>query len=79
MAAGVVTSLPLLWFGIAVRRLRLSTVGFIQYVTPSTQLLLAVWLYREPFTRTHAAAFGLIWASLALYTAEALRQQRPRS
>jgi len=77
-AGGVITALPLVWFGLAVRRLRLSTVGFIQYVTPSTQLLLAVWRYHEPFTRAHAAAFGLIWGSLAIYTAEAvLRQRRP--
>ena len=53
VSAGVITALPLLWFGLAVTRLRLATVGFIQYVTPSTQLLLAVWLYGEPFTRTH--------------------------
>lgn len=78
MAGGVVTSLPLVWFGLAVRRLRLATLGFIQYVTPSTQLLLAVWLYGEPFTQVHAAAFGLIWTSLAVYTAEAAwRQRRP--
>lgn len=75
-AGGPITALPLVWFGVAVRRLRLSTVGFIQYLTPTTQLLLAVWLYGEPFTRVHAAAFGLIWASLAIYTAEAVWRQR---
>jgi chloramphenicol-sensitive protein RarD len=75
-AGGVITALPLVWFGLAVHRLRLSTVGFIQYVTPSTQLLLAVWLYGEPFTRVHAVAFGLIWLSLGIYTAEALWRQR---
>lgn len=79
MAGGVITALPLVWFGLAVRRLRLSTVGFVQYLTPSTQLLLAVWLYGEPFGAAHAAAFGLIWLSLAVYTAEALwRLRRPR-
>ena len=79
-AGGVVTALPLVWFGQAVHRLRLSTLGFVQYVTPSTQLLLAVWLYGEPFGRAHAVAFGLIWLSLAVYTAEALwRQRRPAS
>jgi chloramphenicol-sensitive protein RarD len=75
-AAGPVTALPLVWFGLAVRRLRLATVGFIQYLTPSMQLLLAVWLYREPFTRFHALAFGLIWCSLGIYTFEALWRQR---
>jgi chloramphenicol-sensitive protein RarD len=76
VAGGVVTALPLVWFGLAVRRLRLATLGFVQYLTPSTQLLLAVWLYGEPFGRPHAVAFGLIWTSLALYTAEALVRQR---
>ncbi len=77
-AGGVITALPLVWFGLAVHRLKLSTVGFVQYVTPSTQLLLAVWLYGEGFDRVHAVAFGLIWLSLGLYTAEALsRQRRP--
>lgn len=77
-AGGVVTAVPLVWFGLAVRRLRLSTLGFVQYLTPSTQLLLAVALYGEPFTRVHAAAFGLIWTSLAIYTAEAVWRQRRR-
>lgn len=78
MAGGVITSLPLVWFGLAVRRLRLSTLGFVQYMTPSTQLLLAIWLYGERFTPAHAVAFGLIWLSLGLYTAEAVwRQRRP--
>lgn len=75
-AGGVVTSLPLVWFGLAVRRLRLATLGFVQYLTPSMQLLLAVWLYGEPFTRIHAASFGLIWTSLAIYTGEAAWRQR---
>jgi chloramphenicol-sensitive protein RarD len=76
MAAGVVTALPLVWFGLALKRLRLATIGFVQYVTPSTQLALAVWLYREPFTSTHAVAFALIWSSLAIYSVEALWRQR---
>jgi chloramphenicol-sensitive protein RarD len=78
-ASGVITALPLLWFGLAVHRLRLSTLGFIQYVTPSTQLVLAVLLYGEPFTRSHAVAFGLIWTSLGIYTAEAVWRQRRSS
>jgi len=75
-AGGVITAVPLLWFGGAVRALRLSTLGFIQYVTPSAQLLLAVWAYGEPFARPHAVAFGLIWTSLALYTFDAALRQR---
>jgi chloramphenicol-sensitive protein RarD len=71
--SGVITPLPLIWFGTAVRSLRLATMGILQYLAPSGQFLLAVALYREPFTSTHAAAFGCIWASLALYTFDALR------
>lgn len=68
IGAGIVTSLPLLWFNNAAKRLRLSTLGFFQYIAPSVQLLLGVFLYREPFTRTHAITFGLIWLALFIYS-----------
>ena len=76
-AAGVVTAVPLIWFAMGMRALRLSTMGLIQYVTPSSQFLLAVLLYRERFTGVHALAFAFIWASLALYSWDALRRHRP--
>ncbi len=75
-AAGAITSVPLVWFAVAVRRLKLSTMGFLQYLTPSLQFALAVWLYREPFTRNHLITFGLIWTSLALYSWDALSRLR---
>lgn len=75
-AAGAVTALPLVWFTLAVHRLRLSTVGLVQYLAPTSQFLLAVLLYREPFGATHATAFACIWASLALYTWDALVRAR---
>jgi chloramphenicol-sensitive protein RarD len=75
-AAGVITALPLVWFTLAVHRLRLSTMGLVQYVAPSSQFLLAVLLYREPFGRAHAAAFACIWASLAIYSWDALALAR---
>lgn len=68
IGAGVMTSLPLLWFNNAAKRLRLATLGFFQYIAPSLQLLLGVLLYHEPFTRTHALSFGLIWVALAIYS-----------
>jgi chloramphenicol-sensitive protein RarD len=74
--AGPVTALPLLWFGSAARRLPLSTLGLFQYLAPTLALLLAVWLYGEAFTRAHAIAFPLIWAALALYTADVLDASR---
>lgn len=74
--AGPVTALPLLWFASAARRLRLSTLGLFQYLAPTLALLVAVFLYGEPFGRAHAAAFGLIWSALALYSADALHATR---
>lgn len=74
--AGPVTILPLLWFTEGARRLRLVTVGMLQYLAPTGQFLLAVLLYGEAFTPAHAVAFTLIWAALALYTADSLRRAR---
>lgn len=73
MAAGPITALPLVWFAEGARRLRLATMGFLQYVTPSLQLLLAVAAFGESFTRDHAVSFGLIWTALALYTTDTVR------
>jgi chloramphenicol-sensitive protein RarD len=76
VAAGPITALPLVAFGFAVRRLRLATMGLVQYVTPTGQFLLAVIVYREPFGTAHAIAFACIWASLAIYSSEVLRTPR---
>ena len=70
--SGVITSLPLVWFTHGVRRLPLSTMGLLQYLTPTGHFLLAVWLYGEPFTAAHVATFACIWASLAVFTVDAL-------
>lgn len=75
-AAGAITALPLVWFTLGVHRLRLSTMGLVQYVAPSGQFLLAVFLYREPFGPAHAVAFACIWSSLALYSWDALSRAR---
>jgi chloramphenicol-sensitive protein RarD len=66
--AGPVTALPLALFALGARRLPLSTIGLIQYVSPSMQFLLAVFLFREPFTSAHGAAFTCIWLALGLMT-----------
>lgn len=75
-AAGPITALPLVWFGLALHRLRLSTMGLVQYLTPTCQFLLGVLLYREPFGAGQALAFACIWASLALYSWDAFARQR---
>jgi chloramphenicol-sensitive protein RarD len=71
-ASGAVTALPLIWFASGVKRLRLSTAGILFYVNPTMQFAVAVLLFREPFSRAHALAFACIWASLAIYSADAL-------
>jgi len=77
VGAGVVTSLPLLWFTNAGKRLRYTTLGFIQYMTPSIQLIIGVYLYHEPFTSTHSITFGLIWTGLVIFSINSLFVQRP--
>jgi chloramphenicol-sensitive protein RarD len=79
IGCGVITSLPLLWFNNAAKRLRLSTLGFFQYLAPSLQLGLGVFLYHEPFTLTHAITFGFIWSALLIYSITSLRMQRSGS
>ncbi len=70
LAAGPVTAIPLLMFATGARRIPLSLLGIMQYITPSLQLLLGVWLYHEPFGGDRQIGFALIWAALALYSAE---------
>jgi chloramphenicol-sensitive protein RarD len=81
MMSGLVTAIPLLWFGAAARRLPLSTLGFLQFIAPSLQLLLAVWGYGETFTGHHAITFAFIWAGLVLFTLESIfgRRREPGS
>jgi chloramphenicol-sensitive protein RarD len=76
VSTGVVTAAPLLLFTSAARRLPLSTVGFLQYLAPSTQLILAVTVYREPFVRGQMIAFGFIWLGLAAFSIDLLRESR---
>lgn len=68
IAAGLVTAIPLILFAQATRRLRLASVGLFQYIVPTMQMLLAVFLFDELFTPQHAITFGCIWIGLALYS-----------
>lgn len=74
-AAGLVTATPLILYAQAVRRLRLASVGLFQYITPTCQMLLAVFFFGETFTVTHAVTFGCIWFALALYSVSAWRRR----
>lgn len=73
--AGAVTSVPLVWFTSAARKLRYSTIGLLQYLAPSLQFTLAVFLYKEPFTVAHQVTFGFIWMGLAIFMADSLYKQ----
>jgi len=73
---GAVTAVPLVLFALGARALPLSTVGLLQYLSPSIQFLLAVLVFREPFTRLHAVAFGCIWAALGVLTWDLRRRLR---
>lgn len=78
LVSGPLTAGPLLLFGGAVRRLPLSTVGFLQYISPTIQFLLAILLYREAFSSAVALAFGFIWAGLAVFAVHSIRDARSR-
>lgn len=68
LLTGVVTSIPLLLFAQGAKRVSLTTLGFVQYLSPSISLLIGVLVYQEPFTASHQICFGLIWAALAIYS-----------
>ncbi len=74
MAAGPVTAIPLLLFAHGARRIPLSVLGILQYIGPTIQFLLGVWLYHEPFGGNKLIGFSIIWSALALYSAEGLRR-----
>ena len=79
IGTGVTSTLPLLFFTAAARRLRYSTLGILQFIAPTLQFLLAVLVYGEPFTLPHAIAFGAIWTAAVLYLISSLRSARAHS
>jgi len=76
--SGLFTTLPLLLFTSAVRRLNYATVGLFQYIVPTSHFLLAVFVFGERFTSAHLVTFALIWTALALYSGEVVRVARRR-
>jgi len=63
------TAVPLIFFTEGARRLRLATIGLLQYIAPTLHLVGAVWLWGETLTNTHLVTFGCIWVALGLYSA----------
>lgn len=76
IASGAVTAVPLILFSYAARRVGMATLGLMFYLNPTLQFLCAVLLFGETFTGWHMAAFAMIWAALAIYSAAALWQSR---
>lgn len=74
--AGAVTALPLIGFAFGARRLRLTTIGLLQYFAPSIAFALGVFVYHEPFGPSHLLTFACIWSGLALYTIDSVRAIR---
>ncbi|WP_374585212.1 EamA family transporter RarD [Ideonella dechloratans] len=79
LLAGPLTAVPLLLFGHGARRIPLSTLGLLQYISPSLQFLLGVWLFHEPLQATRLTGFALIWLALLLYSGESLWRARQLS
>lgn len=78
MLGGPLTALPLLSFAAAARRLPLATLGMVQYLGPTLQLLLGVWVFHEPFSMQQLIGFVLIWSALLLVSVDALGLFSPR-
>ncbi|MEP6696572.1 MAG: EamA family transporter RarD [Pseudonocardiales bacterium] len=78
VCAGVVTTIPLLFFGAAARRLPLSTIGLLQYLAPALQLVLGVAVFGEPMPASRLVGFALVWAALVVLTVDGLAQARRR-
>lgn len=75
IGAGVVTTVPLLLFGYAAKRIALSTLGLMQYLAPTMNLLLGVFVYKEAFPQARFIGFSMVWLALAIFIAENLLQR----
>lgn len=76
LAAGPATAIPLILFATGARLLRYSTIGLMQYLSPTIMFIIAVFIFREPFSQVQLVAFCLIWAALAIYSWSTLRNSR---
>lgn len=76
VGTGLVTAFPLLLFGMAAQRIPLTAVGILQYLAPSLQFLIGVFIYHEPFTLERLIGFSIIWLALVIYTLEGLLARR---
>lgn len=75
-AAGVVTTIPLLFFAQGIKSTPMTLSGLLMYINPTLQLLVSVLLYHEEFTTTHAILFGFVWSGLVLYVVSGILKER---
>ena len=78
ISAGIITTLPLLCFTGAAKRLQYTTLGFFQYIGPSLMFILAVMLYGEVFDAERVVTFVCIWSALVIFSWDSFRQSRKR-
>ncbi len=78
LCAGVMIAVPMVAFGNAVRRVDLSTIGFMQYLAPSIQFLIGIWVFGEAIDVDRLTAFVVIWIALAIYSTDAWRARQRR-
>jgi chloramphenicol-sensitive protein RarD len=76
LSVGLVTAVPLVLFAYGARRIRLTTLGLLQYIAPSVQFLIGLFVYREPFDAARLQAFAFIWIGLVVYSADTFWNQR---
>ncbi len=74
--AGIVTTIPLLMFASAARRIPLTTLGVLQYIAPTIQFLIGVFIYKEPFDMAHLIGFGIVWVALIIFGVESFLAKR---
>jgi chloramphenicol-sensitive protein RarD len=78
-SSGIATAVPLLLFAAAARRVPLTTVGLLQYLTPTMQLLIGVFVYGEPMPAGRLVGFAIVWLALGVFTVDSLRHARSGS
>lgn len=76
LGTGVVTATPLVFFGAAAKRVPLSTMGLLQYIAPTLQFLIGIFIFREPFTQQSLVGYATIWFALLIYSLEGIVQRR---
>ena len=76
IGSGVATTIPLLMFASAAKQIPLTIIGLLQYVAPTLQFLIGIFIYKEPFDHSHLVGFGIVWAALIIFAVESYFAKR---